>query len=347
MNKPAVQVENSQKAKDGNATSSDNVLNSLHKARYSFETNHKSFDFSDSWVGDISSKDEDGKLIGPNRKVEDEKSGTPEAWQYRKYHQTAIYIYPEESNGTTCLITSNLPEKLGYSLNSHWETPLKWGNGLFNLGAQIIRGNSGVSRANTFMVWSGTDPLKIQLDIPVIDDGSDESRTNLMEALELLSGLVLPSRKAKHSFYTPPPSPLSLTIKTGGDKDKTLAWNNKRILVQLGGMLLLDHCVIEKVEVNYPNTKAQILHDYTTPGKDMGYFAEGKRFLHPLLAEVKITVSTIEALTQETFKNMLWGKTQGEQGELTIDVSGMMKVKNAFMAFISGKSLKEVTQALE
>lgn len=299
---------------------------------------HKSFDFSDSWTNEKASTNEDKSVSAD--------------WKFRKFHQTAIFVKGDLGGGNTYLITSNLPEKLGYSLTSHWETPLKFGNGLFNIGAQVLanaKAPSGVSRASSFMVWSGTDPLKIQLDIPVIDDGADSSKTNLMEALSILSLLVLP-QKGNNSvgYYVPPPSPLKIQYRLDTTDFKNLSSaGTTRIMVQLGGMLLLDNCVIEKVDVEYPNTKAQVMHDYSKfKDRDVGFSNDGKKFLHPVLANIKITVSTIEALTSQTFYKMLWGLEQQGAGALRVDLNSLFRLKEAAMGFLSGKSMSELSEIL-
>lgn len=313
---------------------------------------HKSFDFSD--VGLYGGSSSEGKY---------------NPYDFRKFHQTNIFISNPNvgkfSKGegfehaySKAVITSNLPETFSYSLNSQWENPLNFGSGLFNLGAQIFANAgkngekvpSGVSRATSFKIWKGTEPMKVVIDIPVIDDNGDSSKTNLVEALEVISSLVLPRYSSDSwGFYNPPPSPLQLkyTFDKAQDGWKTL--NNSqqaRIMVQLGGILLLDHCVIEKVDVTYPNTKAQIRHTYRDVGKGLDYGNTKQDFLHPLLANVKIVVSTIEALTYDTYYKMIWGKEQSS-GELQLDLSFLKNLRKAAYGFMAGDDLSKVIKDLQ
>lgn len=284
---------------------------------------HKSFDFSNVAIF----ADNSGHI------------GTDDA-DYRHFHQMRIYIQIPEylrktnmelSNTSTLLLTSNLPESISYSLGSNWEKPLSFGSAATNLlmqlgGSAMGLGGSGVPRAASLRIWSGSEPLSLQLKIPVIDDGKTGSNTNLMEALEILGMLVLPTLNG--SFYTPPPSPLNATITFAKDpidhsQKGSINLNTGkvgRIMVQLGGILLIDNCVIESVSVNYPNTKAMIMHDYAGL-TDVNYGNTGSKFLHPLLAEISLKISTIETTTANTYAKMLWAKPQGGSGKYNFDAS--------------------------
>ena len=311
------------------------------------DVRHKAFDFSD--IGLEGGSQNEGR-INP--------------YNFRKFHQTSIYVYNPnvekfgegfENAYSTAMITSNLPESFSYSLNSQWENPLNFGSGLFNLGAQLFANTSentkipsGVSRATSFKIWKGTEPMKVVIDIPVIDDNYNLSKTNLNEALEVLGSLVLPRyRDSSWGFYDPPPSPLQLryTFENNPTEDDWKNINNSqnaRIIVQLGGILLLDHCVIERVDVTYPNTKAQIRHTYRTVNKkDINYGNTNKDFLQPLLANVKITVSTIEALTYDNYYKMIWGKDQSS-GTLQLDLAWLKNIKKAAYGFMAGEDLDKV-----
>lgn len=287
------------------------------------ETYHKSFDFSN--IGIATGENTSNKHL-------------------RQFHQTRIYINDFDgmihhndrkgSTEATYLISANLPESIDYKIGSKWEAPLSaFGDAKFNALMQTI-GNSvdnnlpsGINRATTMKIWGGTEPLSLSLKIPVIDDGytykSDATgvNTNLVEALEFLGSLCLPKLDSLYGFYTPPPSPLDIVIKYGEKSHQSLNFRPKhgRIMVQIGGILLIDNCIIKGVHVDYSNTKALIRHQYATgitPGQT------GSTYLTPLLATVTIDITTIEALTAETYSHMLWLKHQKDQGVGVADIYG-------------------------
>lgn len=311
--------------------SNPNIRDSIYATRYTDKDRllFKSFDFSNI------------AIFGG-----DENNRTNDA-DYRRFHQMTMYVQVpavyshderRELGGETLIITSNLPETMSYSIKSNWKAPLSnFGNATTNLIMQMA-GNklssdlgSGITRATTMRIWDGTEPLSLDLSIPVIDDGKTASGTNLVEALEILGSLVLPTTGGL-GFYNPPPSPLRASIKyathldeegnpVASDKPWNFSTNNpSRIMVQLGGILLVDYCVIESFSVEYPSTKTMIRHDYTgIKGVDFG--KTGQTYLHPLLANVKIKISTIEAVTANTYSKMLWAKGQPNMGAGTFDVS--------------------------
>lgn len=259
----------------------------------------------------------------------------------RQFHQTRLYIkdfggmyhHTAQQETNTYLISANLPESLSYKIGSRWEAPLSnFGNPMFNAMMQTIGtkagGNfdSGVNRASTLKIWNGSEPLSLSLRIPVIDDGYENNadatgiNTNFVEALEFLGSLCLPSRFGEYGFYTPPPSPLKMKIQYGKEAGQNLEFGpiNARIMLQLGGMLLVDNCIIEGISVEYPNTKTMIRHWYPSsqaPGQS------GSDYLVPLLAVVTIELSTIEAMTANTYSNMLWLKHQTYMGTGNVDTS--------------------------
>ena len=259
---------------------------------------------------------------------------------FRHFHQMRLFI----QGGTVTkhrnrinqniLISSNLPEQIQYNLRSKWERPISFGqDGLFNLLMQmgIPQAPSGTHRSTTFRIWTDTDPLILKLRIPVIDDGASSSGTNLVEALEILGSLVLPHYRQKDTlgFYDPPPSPLNVTYdyenispdkaKRREVKGELKNINKTHITLQLGGILLVDNCIIESVGVTYPNTKAMIKHNY---GNEV-FGRTRNEYLHPLLAIVDLEISTIEALTTNTYSKMLWLDSQEGQG--TLDASDATK----------------------
>ena len=269
---------------------------------------------------------------------------------YKQFHQTRIYVKDFQNmttNGSefggknsTYIISSNLPDTFNYAIGSEWGSPLSdIFKGVGNLVMQFASGGalnagisagrhfrSGINRAANFLIWNGAKPLEIQLKIPVLDDNSYQNgcgnvKTSLKEALEFLGCLCLPRLDGAFGFYTPAPSPLDLTIIAGhetdaeGNKGKaktySLTPNKARIMVQIGGMLFIDNCIIKNISVTYPNTRGLMLRD------------DGS--LSPILAEVNITISTVETLTSTTYTKMLWRKEQGDQGSFKLDLNAAME----------------------
>ena len=324
----------------------DGVYSSI---RYN-ATLHKALDFSNIGI--------------PNGTINGADAGN--AKFLRQFHQTRIFVTgsmpyhhtnkPQQS--ATWLISANLPQSVSYKIASQWKKPLgEFGTGfnaIMQLGSSLAaekgwfgleQGFSGVNKATTFHIWSGSEPLSLQLTIPVIDDNYGTHQvgdiaTNLTEALEFLGSLVLPSNANNTGFYVPPPSPLAGTIKNG---DKTLFSihnpNWCRIMVQLGGILLIDNCIITGVNVEYPNTKTQILHYYPS-GIEPG--SSGKAYLTPLLAKVSITLQTLDALTANVYSKMLWLKPQENSGVMNADIKplweGMKTGGNQLMNWAMGGS---------
>ena len=294
--------------------------NSLFNASTSSNpTNHKSFDFS-------------------NINVDSGRYG-----HLKQYHQTRIYV--QDFNGITTngqklgadntyIISGNLPDSFQYRIGSEWGSPLSdifkgVGNLALQLGsaaAMKAGGNwakigsnfrSGINRAANFLIWSGAKPLGIQLRIPVIDDDSyhcsePRVRTNLKEALEFLGCLSLPTLDLNSAlgFYTPAPSPLNIDL-TYKKRTFNFAPNKARIMVQIGGMLFIDNCIIKGVSVNYPNTKNLMMR------------SDGS--LTPVLAEVTIDITTIETLTSGTYTKMLWMNQQADQGRGEFNVDKVLE----------------------
>lgn len=208
------------------------------------------------------------------------------------------------------------------------------------------------NRFQTVQMWSGTKPLTMSITIPVIDDSHSattlkqstaSSHANFAEALEFLGSLCLPNTverstpnksnnlSADHfGFYVPPPSPLKIKAYWNGTQEQTdengtkkQVWaakgpldlknaNYARIMIQLGGMLLIDNCIITGIAVQYNNTKSLIRHYYNTSEHDKKHELD---YLTPMLAEVTITFSTMEALTAHDYSKMLWLKRQSDIGQ--------------------------------
>lgn len=283
----------------------------------------------------------------------------------KQFHQTRIYVKDFEgmtTNGSkfggkdsTYIISGNLPDSFSYRIGSEWANPLSdifkgIGNLFLQVGSAAARNapgktlpalgrqlRSGINRAANFLIWNGTKPLQIQLKIPVIDDNSYQSgcgnvKTNLKEALEFLGCLTLPKLEGHLGFYTPAPSSLDLSIIYAKERDKdgnvtetgtfSMSPNKARIMVQIGGMFFIDNCIIKEVSVSYPNTK--------------GLMARDDGSLTPILAEVTITISTIESLTSDVYTKMLWRKQQPGQGKGEVNIPEMMQHAENALSYIKG-----------
>lgn len=284
----------------------------------------------------------------------------------RQFHQTRIYIQNFHKmfrhnriadQTSTFLITANLPESLNYKISSRWGQPFGGdANGIGNFIAQMAvhkltdgQMSSTVNKYGYLKIWSGSEPLVLNLTIPVIDDGytNDEDatgiNTNLAEALEFLGSLILPSGFNEAGFYTPPPSPFENTFKVSLGKnikgkevksEFTMENIKGNISVQLGGMLLLTDCIITGLNVEYPNTKTMIRHSY----KDInGHPGEtGTDYLLPLLAKVTITVETLTAMTSEAYASMLWLKKDQSLAKEEHDLDVLMNnTKNGINSIIN------------
>lgn len=321
----------------------DNVFKQIEKSSEDYRiSHHKSFDFSN--VALFADNGEGGFKEGDNASL-------------RRFHQMTMYIQVPAVNrhanysGTgyeTILISSNLPEQLSYDIGSKWSAPLNFGSATQNLIMQMVGPKfsksmaSGVSRVTTMKIWSGSEPLSLSLKIPVIDDGNGDSRTNLVEALEILGSLCLP-RYGGAGFYIPPPSPLRASIKYATDfkEGKPVGSGSfnfsaggayGRIMVQLGGILLVDNCIIDGFSVSYPSTKTMIRHDYSKNNLE-NFGVTGGFYLHPLLAEVTLKISTIEAMTADFYSRMLWAREQKDSGAASVDLSqGVMGYLTAGLA---------------
>ena len=118
----------------------------------------------------------------------------------------------------------------------------------------------------------------------------------------------------------------SNTEKSNPDNENAYLFgaNHARIMIQLGGMLLIDNCVITQMDVKYKNTKSQIRHSYTAKQNN------GKRFsyLTPQLAEVTLSITTLEALTTQTYSKMLWCRRQQTSAAGNVDASAVWALAN-------------------
>ncbi len=265
--------------------------------------------------------------------------------QMRRWHQMTLYIQGAPIyNGTDIgnyIISSNLPETVSYTLQSTYDNPLSSfkGTGLANLAAQSVSGGqgSGALRASTIKLWNGSNPMQLKLSIPVLDDGWSENNANgngfstdFVESLEILGSFCLPRfskkeenganglQKAISSFsYQAPPNPLAVSIsytdENGKPVSSTIASGRGKIMCQLGGILLVDNCILTSMSVEYPNTKAMIKHNYTNGkiNKSENNTNIGTvNYLTPMIAKLNLTLEVPVALTAEDYSDMLWLKQQ-------------------------------------
>lgn len=282
-------------------------------------TRHKSFDLSDVAI--------DG--VGSNG-------------YFRQFHQTRIFVrdfngmlsHGQELGAGTYLLTANLPDQVQYQFGSQWSAPLgSYGSSTWNgiiqlLGAPVAdtfggdpnNFRSGVNRVTSVKIWGKSDPFSITLNIPVLDDSyycgcrDRYAVTNFSECLEFLGALSLPSESTNYGYYIPPPSPLNASVEIG-HYNFELNSVPGRITVIVGGMLMLDNCVLEKVNVTYPNTKALIKKQVSG----------GNSKLVPLIANVSMTFSSIEALTSKTYSKILWLQAQDNVGKFGADFNTTAK----------------------
>lgn len=206
---------------------------------------------------------------------------------------------------------------------------------------------------DTSLIWQSPKRMDIVFKIPVFDDSGSGTNINYQEAIELFSEAILPNVGPDGLYNSiPGPNIIKAltyraTKESGGvstyasqtvndavensqwKKDKNGKRTNEktklaqlinsedqlwdRICVQVGGLLLLDWCIIKDLKVTFPNTKAQVLHDFryrNSKHKASNTSLEnGTRFkahLQPIQAELEVTVSTVMGMTRATFRDMLY-----------------------------------------
>jgi len=230
------------------------------------------------------------------------------------------------------VITAQLPNSFRYSIGSNWSEPFKSvldfssANGLTS--AATYGQNSALFGLATMSVWESPTPLQIQLTLQCLDDIGTGTNQNTLEAIDIFSRWALPYEVNKWGMYAGLPGPAvpPISIKynkyddnnqlvkdANGNKvtdNADLTIGNKkdttRLSVLVGGMLFMDYCILKQVEVSYPNTKAQYLHDYhiATFTRDQSTTDAGIRLL-PIRCDITLTFQTIMGLTQTNFRNML------------------------------------------
>ena len=243
----------------------------------------------------------------------------------KKYGKTTL----NGINSTPVFVRCQLPDKFTYSIGGEWGSPLKLSsNGIFN----ALMSEAGLSTSfgmDALKLWTNPKPLAIKLSIPIFDDVETNSNTNFQEALAVFSRAVLPEMSADSTIFMSTPGPSFSTILTSrqdinkkgeavmtatrAPNDKAQQYNNglrkwsdykgkdlDRITVQIGGILLIDWAIITDIAVTYPNTKHQILHDWTQVKT-----SNRKVELLPQIAQLDIQIETVAGLTRTAFQNML------------------------------------------
>lgn len=252
----------------------------------------------------------------------------------KQFHALTFY-FRNTKNKVGRIITSMLPESFTYSIGGNYGNPVTlMGEQLINAVAQeFSNGNVSTSFCiDTSQVWQSPKRMDIVFRIPVLDDSATGSNVNYQEAIDLFGEAILPEI-ARNGTYESTPGPgiinsleyrarhgkavggdslitrklkekkdkVKDTIKSkiGGEEKK---WD--RVSVQVGGLLLLDWCVIKDLKVTFPNTKAMVLHNFIGTTKDTDY--QYRAHLEPIQAELEVTVSTVMGMTRATFKDMLY-----------------------------------------
>lgn len=277
----------------------------------------------------------------------------------KQFHALTFYFRDSNKPNNGAIITSMLPETFTYKIGGNYTSPISLGGGEFaNTVANIITNGAKTLAfsADTSIVWQSPQRMEIVFKIPVFDDSGTGTHRNYQEAIELFSEAILPE-VGEDGLYNSVPGPNIFRVlshrATEGSKTKAAStfsyavshteasavkhlygrsslWD--RICVQIGGMLLLDWCVIKDLKVTFPNTKAQVLHDFRKRGT-MGVFSVDDTMclmtdnapdpsnvslhggynyrvhLQPIQAELEVTVSTVMGITRATFKDMLYQNT--------------------------------------
>lgn len=261
----------------------------------------------------------------------------------KQYHALTFYLR-STNTGEGAIVASMLPESFTYSIGGKYGNPVNFGKSelVSAFFQEMSNGNLSLKfGVNTAQVWENTQPMDIVFRIPVFDDSGTKTHVNYQEAIDLLSEAILPSIGADGQYEsTPGPSIITAlewnatngkhtrassfmrALQSRGAKkiQANLGGEQKhwdRISVQVGGMLLLDWCIIKNLKVTFPNTKAMVLHNYRTKGgtsmhDGYNYYAH----LQPLQAELEVTVSTVMGITRLTFKDMLY-LTESHKDEQT------------------------------
>ena len=282
----------------------------------------------------------------------------------KQFHALTFYFRNSTDSSKGAIITATLPESFAYTIGGVYTNPIQiGGSDLVNaVIAEFTEGKTLSFNVDTSLVWQSPQRMEIVFKIPVFDDSGSGTNINYQEAIDLFGEAILPHVDRKGTYdSTPGPSiitALSYHAKgdaetIGADKLRNARTNAKdmatsrgdkgkavdnigehleddgtkhwdRISVQVGGLLLLDWCVIKNLKVTFPNTKAQVLHDYRNryrtsrkPYSDNSSMHSGydyKVHLQPIQAELEVTVSTVMGMTRAMFKSMLYQVEQDPNG---------------------------------
>lgn len=275
----------------------------------------------------------------------------------KQFHALTFYFRDTRTPSNGAIITSTLPESFSYQIGGVWQNPVQLGGGALSNSFvnAITKGNKSLAfSVDTSLIWQSPKRMDLVFKIPVFDDSGTGTHRNYQEAIELFSEAILPE-VGEDGVYNSVPGPnifTALTYRAKGGKETKAAQTfsdvastlgdaaNKhlygrygiwdRISIQVGGLLLLDWCVIKDLKVTFPNTKAQVLHDYRKRTRVVdeetgdlisnevfknnenkeesleGNLYDYKVHLQPIQAELEITVSTVMGMTRATFKDMLY-----------------------------------------
>lgn len=266
-----------------------------------------------------------------------------------KYHRKSIlkqfhaltFYFRDTTKGDGAIIASMLPESFTYSIGGKYGTPFKLSADTLvsALAQEVSNGNLSFNFAvDTAQIWNSPKPMELIFRIPIIDDSATGSHINYQEAIDLFGEAILPEMGADGSYESVPGPSLvtALEYKASHGKHTRASTYFKRkrdlssrkiqesingiqkhwdrISVQVGGLLLLDWCIIKDLKVTFPNTKAMVLHNFKGYKKGFDYRAH----LQPIQAEIEVTVATVMGVTRATFKDMLY-QTKSEKDEQTLD----------------------------
>ena len=218
----------------------------------------------------------------------------------------------------TTIIRAQIPNQISYSIGGEWGSP----EGVIDIGSSTIGtafstlwGESATSAFDVTKIWKKPKPLQVKLDIPIFDDVDSGTNVNLQEALRRFGQVILPGGKNMLSMFSVTPGPGYMTAESATDNSGDSAvkrmfkgfqnWTgNKtgldRVTVQIGGILLIDWAIITDMVVTFPNTRQQVLHNWT------GFNNNVRKFqLLPQTAVISLTVETVTGLTTLTYENML------------------------------------------
>jgi len=291
----------------------------------------------------------------------------------KQFHGLTFY-FRNTRTGDGAIITSMLPESFVYSIGGNYSNAIKLlGSELINsVASTFSNGNiSTTFNLDTSLTWQSPKRMELVFRIPVFDDSATGTNINYQEAIDLFGEAILPEVSANATYESiPGPNLLtamsyrarngkSITMSDRFNKiknkvssfitDKTFIGGEEtkwdRISIQVGGLLLLDWCIIKDLKVTFPNTKAMVLHNYTGMHSDQVDDNGNETYkihLQPLQAELEVTVATVMGITRATFKDMLYQTESTNQGNKYKDTSSSSAAKVNNSGTSQTKSVKTV-----